>query len=197
LLNLPNYNIYLRLLIDGVPSRPFSAMTLPPYPKPEVSFAEEIIEYSRKTYGTPQDQVEKAIAEATGVIISAENLSEHVSEIPKKEELRYTDKKLYDATCSNCNKKVKVPFKPDPNRPVYCSDCFAKTKDRREPPKPVHLSQLKPRPTDAKAMVGKENFTSPPLFRTKTFTDKQETKKQRKTVDTEELKKVLEETIRK
>jgi len=52
-------------------------------------------------------------------------------------------------------------------------------------------------PTSAKAMVGKENFTSPPLFRTKTFTDKQETKKQRKTVDTEELKKVLEETIRK
>jgi hypothetical protein len=26
--NLPNYHIYLKLMIDGVPSRPFSAVTL-------------------------------------------------------------------------------------------------------------------------------------------------------------------------
>lgn len=30
LLNLPNYQIYLKLMIDGRPSKPFSAMTLPP-----------------------------------------------------------------------------------------------------------------------------------------------------------------------
>lgn len=30
LLNLPNYTIYLKLMIDGAPSRPFSASTLPP-----------------------------------------------------------------------------------------------------------------------------------------------------------------------
>src|SRR5205823_14797460 len=29
LINLPNYHIYLRLMIDGVMSRPFSATTLP------------------------------------------------------------------------------------------------------------------------------------------------------------------------
>ncbi|MGV7222166.1 MAG: type IV secretory system conjugative DNA transfer family protein [Nitrospinales bacterium] len=29
-INLPNYNIYLRLMIDGMPSHPFSAVTLPP-----------------------------------------------------------------------------------------------------------------------------------------------------------------------
>ena len=28
LLNLPNYNIYLKLMIDGTPSQPFSATTL-------------------------------------------------------------------------------------------------------------------------------------------------------------------------
>lgn len=28
LLQLPNYRIYLKLMIDGVPSRPFSAVTL-------------------------------------------------------------------------------------------------------------------------------------------------------------------------
>jgi len=30
LLNLPNYTIYLKLMIDGAPSRPFSALTLRP-----------------------------------------------------------------------------------------------------------------------------------------------------------------------
>ncbi len=28
ILNLPNYDIYLKLMIDGTPSRPFSARTL-------------------------------------------------------------------------------------------------------------------------------------------------------------------------
>jgi hypothetical protein len=30
LMNLPNYHLYLRLMIDGTPSIPFSAETLPP-----------------------------------------------------------------------------------------------------------------------------------------------------------------------
>src|SRR6266542_1762416 len=38
LLQLPNYRIYLKLMIDGTPSKPFSAVTLgpanPPYPPP-------------------------------------------------------------------------------------------------------------------------------------------------------------------
>jgi len=29
-LHLPNHHIYMKLMIDGVPSRPFSATTLPP-----------------------------------------------------------------------------------------------------------------------------------------------------------------------
>ena len=32
LVSLPNYRIYLKLMIDGVVSRPFSAETLPPEP---------------------------------------------------------------------------------------------------------------------------------------------------------------------
>ncbi|HEV8711698.1 MAG TPA: type IV secretion system DNA-binding domain-containing protein [Candidatus Binatia bacterium] len=34
LINLPNHDIYLKLMIDGVVSRPFSATTLPPSPLP-------------------------------------------------------------------------------------------------------------------------------------------------------------------
>jgi hypothetical protein len=32
LIQLPNYRIYLKLMIDGMPSLPFSALTLPARP---------------------------------------------------------------------------------------------------------------------------------------------------------------------
>jgi len=33
---------------------------------------------------------------------------------------------LYDATCADCGKETKVPFRPTGDREVYCRDCFAK-----------------------------------------------------------------------
>jgi hypothetical protein len=56
--NLPNYHIYLKLLIDGVSSRPFSAMTLPPLER-GVFYKEKIIAMSRKKYGRQRAEVEK------------------------------------------------------------------------------------------------------------------------------------------
>ncbi|MBS3170533.1 DNA-directed RNA polymerase [Candidatus Woesearchaeota archaeon] len=35
-------------------------------------------------------------------------------------------KELHEATCSNCGKECKVPFKPNPSKPVYCRDCYKK-----------------------------------------------------------------------
>ena len=34
-----------------------------------------------------------------------------------------TTKRIYNAICSSCKKEIKVPFKPDGVRPVYCTDC--------------------------------------------------------------------------
>ncbi len=34
LVSLPNHHIYLKLMVDGVVSRPFSATTIPPFPDP-------------------------------------------------------------------------------------------------------------------------------------------------------------------
>ena len=34
-----------------------------------------------------------------------------------------------DATCASCGKACKVPFQPREDRPVYCSECFAKMKE--------------------------------------------------------------------
>lgn len=62
LVNLPKFHIYVRLMIDGVAGRPFSATTLPPYPTPKESYADLIIENTRRRYAVPRDVVERKIA---------------------------------------------------------------------------------------------------------------------------------------
>lgn len=60
IISLPNYRIYLKLMIDGVTSTAFSADTLPA-PERTESNAENIINLSRKKYGRPRTEVERAI----------------------------------------------------------------------------------------------------------------------------------------
>jgi hypothetical protein len=33
------------------------------------------------------------------------------------------------ATCANCGGEARVPFEPKSDRPVYCSDCFARMRE--------------------------------------------------------------------
>ncbi len=67
IVNLGKYNIYIKLMIDGVSSRGFSAATIPPLPELEKSNREEVVDYSRKTYATSREIVEKSIAEWAGM----------------------------------------------------------------------------------------------------------------------------------
>ena len=38
---------------------------------------------------------------------------------------------MYDAVCASCGAECQVPFKPREDRPVYCSECFAKMKEEQ------------------------------------------------------------------
>jgi hypothetical protein len=60
LVNLPNYHIYLKLLIDGIASRPFSAITLDS-PERRKTYKNVIVELSRKIYAKPRQEVEREI----------------------------------------------------------------------------------------------------------------------------------------
>ena len=42
-----------------------------------------------------------------------------------------TDREMFTAVCANCGKEAKVPFRPREDRPVYCSECFAKMKEEQ------------------------------------------------------------------
>jgi CxxC-x17-CxxC domain-containing protein len=40
-------------------------------------------------------------------------------------------REMYKAICSDCGKECEVPFRPNPNRLVYCRDCFSKRRRSR------------------------------------------------------------------
>ncbi len=37
-------------------------------------------------------------------------------------------RQMYPAVCAQCGKDTEVPFQPREGRPVYCNECFAKSK---------------------------------------------------------------------
>lgn len=119
IVNLPKQNIYLKLMIDGVSSRPFSASTLPPIKREGDSIEERIIVFSQVKYSTPREEVEEKIAKDTEDSGSEEG-SGTVRDVFSR------PPELFDTVCSSCDKKMKVPFKPDGKRPVYCKACLKK-----------------------------------------------------------------------
>lgn len=62
LVNLDKYQIYIKLLINGISSPAFSACTLPPISKLSGN-GRTVLEYSRKMYSNDRSVVEAAIAE--------------------------------------------------------------------------------------------------------------------------------------
>ncbi len=118
IVNLPNYSIYLKLMVDGVTARPFSAATLPPLQvKTSAMVESEIIRMSQKRYARPREVVEEEINRWSGVMGPPAATSA---------EKKGGDTTRYEAVCSSCGKMTTLPFEPTPGRPVYCRDCLKK-----------------------------------------------------------------------
>jgi CxxC-x17-CxxC domain-containing protein len=41
----------------------------------------------------------------------------------------FRQRNMYKIICADCNKECEIPFKPRPDRPVYCRDCFSRRKN--------------------------------------------------------------------
>ena len=40
-------------------------------------------------------------------------------------------RQLFTAVCAGCGNEAQIPFEPKDDRPVYCSECFAKMRQSR------------------------------------------------------------------
>ena len=70
LVNLGFAQIYLTLMIDGIGSQPFSAVTLPPVERPRVSCKEMVIAASRRNYTKSREEVERIVTELHAPVVT-------------------------------------------------------------------------------------------------------------------------------
>lgn len=179
LVNLGKYNIYIKLMIDGVTSKAFSATTLPPRPIPEKIFTDVIIEFTRLKYCRPRIEVEKMISQQW-----AETNGENTIRDVSGQKLE-TKKKMYADFCWVCGKEVEIPFEPDGKRPVYCKDCLKDVTSGKipAPTKPLKLETNIVR----NALTEKKNKPK----------QKPQIEKSKAKIDVDELKKALRESLSK
>jgi len=154
LVNLTKYDIYLKLMIDGVASSPFSATTLPPITG-ITSNRERVIALSREKYANSRVDVEDKISQWAQVnemerrALQSEQAKEPVPVFrkPGLETNKYDGERRQPSfrkpltpetdgrvvvNCKQCNKRVSLNFTPDPSKPIYCRECWKNIEaDRR------------------------------------------------------------------
>lgn len=184
LVNLGKYNIYVKLMIDGLASAPFSAETLPPWPRAYESSREKIIQLSREKYGTSRNIVEEKIFRWA----ESSNNDQPAPSAPNQQN-------LFDAKCSMCGKDTKIVFQPDGKRPIYCKTCLKKVQAENAQKK--EKQNVSPPTTEAQ-----KNFASLPTISIEEALKKEtvpfspskkseERPKKRKEVNLEELKEAI------
>lgn len=203
LVNLGKYNIYLKLMINGIAGRPFSAETLPLFKKPKKSHKETIIRASRERYGTNRKIVEDKISRWSGFVGD-------LIKVPVKTP-SFRKLVLYDAQCSACGKKTKVVFPPDGVRPVYCKSCLKRTEKpslakategrqpsfakRTGPGSAEHHLEQKEEKQKIVSLEDTEKLE--PISFSSSKKPSEKPKRKRKKVDVKELKKALEKALKK
>ncbi len=48
-----------------------------------------------------------------------------------------TPRQMHPATCSSCGEMTEVPFVPQDDRPVFCSECYEAQNSGQPPPRPA------------------------------------------------------------
>ncbi len=121
IINLPKTGIYLKLMIDGVASQPFSAVTLPPIAQQTASF-ERVIKQSRERHAGNRGQIEERVAVWSG-FGEGVNVEEKMAEVSKAKKEAKKARYGHEYTCTRCSKVFSLPVELDRSRPIYCEEC--------------------------------------------------------------------------
>lgn len=92
IVNLPKFNIYLKLMIDGIAGNAFSAATLAPFDiGPTKENEEKVIKVSRERYSASAEEVEDKIKRWSGMLVE-EKAKEAVRVIETRKETYQPEK---------------------------------------------------------------------------------------------------------
>ncbi len=167
IVNIPKYEFYCKLMIDGVASDPFSAKGLPPKTlEQKTNVQDKIIKASREKYSMHRHIIEEKIAkwheEPEEGVKNQPPFTKVKKEFSPEKKYIYPDRtsrttqyfNTQDDThksniqkdtniinCSNCNKTTMVTFKPDGLRPIYCKECLLMQKELKKNKETLRIKQ--------------------------------------------------------
>jgi CxxC-x17-CxxC domain-containing protein len=130
IINLPKFSIYLKLMIDGVTSQPFSAFTLAPIAH-RTGSETKVIEQSRQRYSGNKEEIEQKVAEWSGFGGDVD-LEERYDSALKEKKAAKKARFMHDYNCTRCSKEFKLPVELDKSRPIYCEDCMPIIQEERK-----------------------------------------------------------------
>ena len=117
LVNLGFTQIYLKLMIDGVSSTPFSASTMPPIKEPAKSFREEVIKMSQEQFS-----IKRSIVEQDVMDWHKEQRPGPKVEIAKKAEVKAPEKVVPKAVSTPIKYMKREEVKPIVPKPELLPD---------------------------------------------------------------------------
>lgn len=121
IINLPKAGVYLKLMIDGVASQPFSASTLPPIAQRTESL-ERVIQQSRERFAGNRQMIEERVAVWSGFGESAD-VEKMIADVTQAKKDAKKARFSHEYTCTRCGKTFMLPVELDRSRPIYCEDC--------------------------------------------------------------------------
>lgn len=154
LVNLTKFNIYLKLMINGIASQAFSAVTLPPVWKIEGN-REKIIRVSRERYAKKREIVENKIARWSGVM----EKPKEEKKVERKPEFVSKPRKIEEKKPFPPRIPVPKPFKPvKPKETPKLHKPFKKAFEEilKEKEKIKNKIEQKPKETKQKFQQSKE-----------------------------------------
>lgn len=159
LVNLGFTQNYLKLMIDGIGSKPFSSSSLPPIVRPVNSYVEDIIALSREHYTVAKSVVEEKINAWTSTNYDPKQVYREVSQevvsVPKDKNFK---EKKRDFT--KPDRGDRKDFRSDQKRPV---DKSARKEVLQENANPTILGDLINKAMAEKPIAKKEASSAAPL----------------------------------
>ncbi|MDD5289763.1 MAG: type IV secretion system DNA-binding domain-containing protein [Patescibacteria group bacterium] len=136
LVNIGKHEIFLKLMINGMATSPFTAKTLPPLSQgKENDNRDKIIAVSRERYSNPRAEVEERIVRWSGMEKMFKGTAEE--EYIDEEELVFKEGKVkkekpsgpsFKAYCDNCGATTAINFIPDLSKAIFCKNCLPEFK---------------------------------------------------------------------
>ncbi len=151
LINIERQEIYVKLMIDGTVSKPFSARTLPPLTQTiekSTDTKEKVIRVSRERYANQRQSIEEKLMKWSGLAEDRKESTFDSSPIlkeptaardvgqrnvpPQKEKQKSSDPAgaqplvQHALVCDSCRADVIIHFDPSPTKPILCRECLKK-----------------------------------------------------------------------